>query len=89
MQEKQETCCWLLFTQTQLKCCMSGIRHAETAILSAAQVKTAAHADGHGKKGPQTVGSGSHELVKIKDSKHCHRLTPLASFCLNASFTCF
>lgn len=38
----------------------------ELPILSAAQVKTAAHADGHGKKGPQTVGSGSHELVKIK-----------------------
>lgn len=89
MQEKQETCCWLLFTQTQLKCCMSGIRHAETAILSAAQGQNCCTCRWPWEEGTQTVGSGSHELVKIKDSKHCHQLTPLASFCLNTSFTCF
>ena len=36
--------------QTQQKCYMSGIRHAETAILSAVQAKTAAHADDLGRR---------------------------------------
>lgn len=47
---------------------MSGIKTCrDFTILSTVRVKTAAHADDHGKKGTQTVGAGSHELVNIKE----------------------